>query len=80
MNLSLVDLVIVLNQKLLIIFNFRCSPLGWRLCASATAQVRNKSWFGVLNVLTLLVRDWTVLREASSAILFESNGEAPSLL
>jgi hypothetical protein len=75
MNLSLVDLVIVL-----IIFNFRCSPLGWRLCASATAQVRNKSWFGVLNVLTLLVRDWTVLREASSAILLESNGEAPSLL
>ncbi len=44
-------------------------------CASPVPfEVKNKSWFGVLNVLALMVKDWTILREASYAILAESNG------
>lgn len=36
--------------------------------------VKNKSWFGVLNVLSLMVKDWAILREASNAIMTESGG------
>ena len=42
-------------------------------------QVKNKSWFGVLNVLSLMVKDWAILREASSAILSESGGVAAGM-
>ncbi|CAK9015600.1 unnamed protein product [Durusdinium trenchii] len=38
--------------------------------------VKNKSWFGILNVLALMVKDWSILREASHAILQESAGSA----
>lgn len=38
-------------------------------------QVKKKSWFGVLNILTVLVKDWCILREASNAILAESHGQ-----
>lgn len=31
--------------------------------------MKNKSWFGVLNVLKLMLNDWAILREASVAIL-----------
>ena len=49
--------------------------LGFNSSMLIAFQVRNKSWFGVLNVLTLMCKDWTVLREASNAIMAMSNGE-----
>ena len=41
------------------------------------SQVKNKSWFGILNVLSLMLNDWTILREASIAIMQGSRGTAP---
>ncbi|CAK9021484.1 unnamed protein product [Durusdinium trenchii] len=43
-------------------------------------NVKNKSWFGILNVLALMIQDWSILRAASEAILEESNGNAARAL
>ncbi|CAE7232718.1 unnamed protein product [Symbiodinium sp. CCMP2592] len=37
---------------------------------------KNKSWFGCLTCFKMLLRDWTVLREAARAVVVESNGLA----
>ncbi|CAE7631480.1 unnamed protein product, partial [Symbiodinium sp. CCMP2456] len=37
---------------------------------------KNKSWFGCLTCFKMLLRDWTVLREAARAVVVESNGMA----
>ncbi|CAE7811014.1 unnamed protein product [Symbiodinium sp. CCMP2592] len=38
---------------------------------------KNKSWFGCLTCFKMLLRDWTVLREAARAVVVESAGMAP---
>ena len=43
-------------------------------------EVKNKSWFGVINVLHLMVKDWAILREASNAIMEESGGDVTQFL
>lgn len=37
-------------------------------------EVKNKSWFGILNVVVLMLADWAILRESAIAIMEESNG------
>lgn len=42
-----------------------------------SAKVKNKSWFGVLNVVVLMLSDWCLLRESAVAMMAESQGDAP---
>ncbi len=44
------------------------------LRAKQEPQVKNKSWFGILNVLVLMLGDWAILRESAIAIMEESKG------
>ena len=43
-------------------------------------KVKNKSWFGVLNVLRLMVQDWAVLRVASEAIIAAGIASQPQMV
>lgn len=52
---------------------------NWTNPHVALGQVKQKSWFGILNVLKLMLKDWAVLREASVGIMEVSGGVATRL-
>lgn len=41
------------------------------------SQVKNKTFFGMVKIFGEVLGDWTILREASLAIMEESRGLAP---
>lgn len=42
-------------------------------------QVKNKTFFGMVLIFNQILQDWSILREASLAVMLESKGQASRL-